>query len=56
MESIVGYMEKYDYENLLLCQDKALNFKAIIALHDTTLGPAPLAGAECGSMKARWMP
>jgi leucine dehydrogenase len=40
MESIVGYMEKYDYENLLLCQDRALNFKAIIALHDTTLGPA----------------
>jgi leucine dehydrogenase len=33
-------MEQYDYENLLLCQDKALNFKAIIALHDTTLGPA----------------
>jgi leucine dehydrogenase len=33
-------METYDYENLLLCQDKALNFKAIIALHDTTLGPA----------------
>jgi leucine dehydrogenase len=40
MESILGYMEQYDYENLLLCQDKALNFKAIIALHDTTLGPA----------------
>jgi leucine dehydrogenase len=40
MESIFGYMEKYDYENLLLCQDKALDFKAIIALHDTTLGPA----------------
>jgi len=40
MESIVGYMEAYDYENLLLCQDKALNFKALIAIHDTTLGPA----------------
>jgi len=33
-------MEKYDYENLLLCQDKALDFKAVIAIHDTTLGPA----------------
>jgi len=33
-------MEKYDYENLLLCQDKALDFKAVIAVHDTTLGPA----------------
>jgi leucine dehydrogenase len=40
MESVFAYMENYDYENLLLCQDKALNFKAIIALHDTTLGPA----------------
>ncbi|MFW6115178.1 MAG: Glu/Leu/Phe/Val family dehydrogenase [Thermodesulfobacteriota bacterium] len=40
MESIFGYMEDYDYENVFICQDKALNFKAIIALHDTTLGPA----------------
>ena len=40
MESIFGYMTKYDYENVFLCQDKALDFKAIIALHDTTLGPA----------------
>jgi leucine dehydrogenase len=40
LESILNYMEKYDYENLLLCQDKALDFKAIIAIHDTTLGPA----------------
>jgi leucine dehydrogenase len=40
MDNILGYMEKYDFENLFLCQDKALNFKAVIALHDTTLGPA----------------
>ena len=40
MELIFGYMAKYDYENLFLCQDKALDFKAIIAIHDTTLGPA----------------
>ncbi len=40
MESIFGYMETYDYENLLFCQDKELDFKAIIAIHDTTLGPA----------------
>jgi len=40
MESIFGYMEKYDYENLFLCQDKAIGLKAIIAIHDTTLGPA----------------
>ena len=40
MESIFEYMEKYDFENLFFCQDKALDFKAIIAIHDTTLGPA----------------
>ncbi|MBU1398550.1 MAG: Glu/Leu/Phe/Val dehydrogenase dimerization domain-containing protein [Pseudomonadota bacterium] len=40
MDNILAYMEKYDYENLFFCQDKKLNFKAIIAIHDTTLGPA----------------
>lgn len=40
MESIFGYMGKYDYENLFICQDRALGFKAVIAIHDTTLGPA----------------
>ncbi|MDQ0166855.1 leucine dehydrogenase [Bacillus horti] len=33
-------MEKYDYEQLVMCQDKASGLKAIIAIHDTTLGPA----------------
>ena len=40
MESILEYMQTYDFENLFFCQDKALDFKAIIAIHDTTLGPA----------------
>ncbi|MBW4084403.1 Glu/Leu/Phe/Val dehydrogenase [Paenibacillus sp. S150] len=33
-------MERDDYEELLFCQDKASGLKAIIAIHDTTLGPA----------------
>ena len=33
-------MEEYDYEQLILCQDKSTGLKAIIAIHDTTLGPA----------------
>lgn len=37
---IFTYMEKYDYEQLLFCQDKQSGLKAIIAIHDTTLGPA----------------
>ena len=40
MESMLAYMEKYDFENLLICQDRAICFKAVIAMHDTTLGPA----------------
>ncbi|MED1418912.1 MULTISPECIES: branched-chain amino acid dehydrogenase [Bacillus] len=37
---IFRYMEKYDYEQLLFCQDQNSGLKAIIAIHDTTLGPA----------------
>ena len=37
---VFQYMEKYDYEQLVICQDKASGLKAIIAIHDTTLGPA----------------
>lgn len=37
---IFTYLEKYDYEQLVFCQDKQSGLKAIIAIHDTTLGPA----------------
>jgi len=37
---IFDYLEKYDYEQLVFCQDRATGLKAIIAIHDTTLGPA----------------
>jgi len=40
VNSIFDYMERYDYEHIFLCQDRGLNFKAIVAIHDTTLGPA----------------
>ncbi|RAL26545.1 Glu/Leu/Phe/Val family dehydrogenase [Thermoflavimicrobium daqui] len=33
-------MAKYDYEQLVFCQDENSGLKAIIAIHDTTLGPA----------------
>src|SRR5690625_1738015 len=33
-------MEEYDYEQLVVCQDKNSGLKAFIAIHDTTLGPA----------------
>ncbi|MDE5412225.1 MAG: branched-chain amino acid dehydrogenase [Bacillaceae bacterium] len=34
------YMELYNYEQVVVCQDKESGLKAIIAIHDTTLGPA----------------
>ncbi|MFC7684774.1 Leu/Phe/Val dehydrogenase [Ureibacillus sp. GCM10028918] len=37
---IFKYLEKYDYEQVVFCQDKTSGLKAIIAIHDTTLGPA----------------
>nr|WP_239587014.1 Glu/Leu/Phe/Val dehydrogenase [Bacillus ectoiniformans] len=33
-------MERYDYEQLVFCQDQTSGLKAIVAIHDTTLGPA----------------
>lgn len=37
---IFEIMENFDYEQLVFCQDKASGLKAIICVHDTTLGPA----------------
>lgn len=37
---LFDYLQKYDYEQLLFCQDRESGLKAIIAIHDTTLGPA----------------
>ncbi|MFC5557837.1 Glu/Leu/Phe/Val dehydrogenase dimerization domain-containing protein [Ureibacillus thermophilus] len=48
---IFKYMEKYDYEQLIFCHDKNSGLKAIIAIHDTTLGPA-LGGARMWPYKS----
>lgn len=37
---IFDYLERYDYEEVIIAQDKDSGLKAIIAIHDTTLGPA----------------
>lgn len=37
---IFKYIEDYDYEQLVFCHDSVSGLKAIIAIHDTTLGPA----------------
>ena len=37
---IFDYIEKYDYEQLVFCHDQTSGLKAVICIHDTTLGPA----------------
>lgn len=38
--NIFDYLKEYDYEQVVFCQDKHSGLKAIIGIHDTTLGPA----------------
>jgi leucine dehydrogenase len=38
--TIFKALQTYDYEQLVFCQEKELGLQAIIAIHDTTLGPA----------------
>lgn len=37
---VLGRMEQHDHEEVLFCHDRATGLRAIIAIHDTTLGPA----------------
>ena len=37
---IFDLLEQYDYEQLMFCQDRGTGLKAIIAIHNTVLGPA----------------
>jgi len=39
-ELVLSRMEKYDHEEVLFCFDRPTGLRAIIAIHDTTLGPA----------------
>jgi len=40
LDSILPYIAHYDFENIFFCQDRSLNLDAVIAIYDTTLGPA----------------
>ena len=37
---VVGKMETMGHEQVVFCNDKVTGLKAIIAIHETTLGPA----------------
>lgn len=50
---VVERMSKYNHEQLLFCNDNATGLKAIIAVHNTHLGPA-LGELGCGIMPMSW--
>ena len=37
---VIEMMTQMNHEQLVFCNDKETGLKAIIAIHDTTLGPA----------------
>lgn len=37
---VIEYMERHGYEQLVLCHDPGTGLRAVITIHDTTLGPA----------------
>jgi leucine dehydrogenase len=39
-DPVIANMATYDHEQLLFCQDKATGLRAIIAIHNTVLGPS----------------
>lgn len=47
---IIARMSQYDHEELLFCNDNATGLRAIIAVHNTTLGPA-LGGTRMWAYK-----
>lgn len=40
LNPVIGHMAEMDHEEILFCHDKATGLKAIIAVHNTVLGPA----------------
>ena len=44
---VIEMMTQMNHEQLVFCNDKETGLKAIIAIHDTTLGPA-LGPTKCG--------
>src|SRR5918999_1897167 len=37
---IFKFMEEHGHEQIVLCDDPSVGYRGIIAIHDTTLGPA----------------
>ncbi len=49
-KSVFGHMSSFDHEQVVFCNDNATGLKAIIAIHNTVLGPA-LGGTRMWAYK-----
>ena len=52
MTTVFDNMDSRDHEEIVFCRDKDTGLKAIIAVHNTAIGPA-LEGVGCGIMKMK---
>jgi leucine dehydrogenase len=52
-EKLFEYMEKYGFEEVRLCHEPSTGLKAVIVIHDTTLGPAG-GGTRRWVYKSEW--
>ncbi|MCB0761685.1 MAG: Glu/Leu/Phe/Val dehydrogenase [Flavobacteriales bacterium] len=50
VQSVIDQLSKFDHEQVLFCQDKTTGLKAIIAIHNTVLGPS-LGGTRMWAYK-----
>jgi leucine dehydrogenase len=50
---ITDYLRRYDFENVVVCNDSATGLRAVIAIHDTTLGPAA-GGCRMWTYASEW--
>ena len=48
MTALFDTMYAQDYEQVVFCADRGAGLKAIIAIHDTTLGPGARRYAHAG--------
>lgn len=50
---ITDHMERFDHENVIVCQERSAGLRAVIAIHDTTLGPAA-GGTRMWTYDTEW--
>ena len=52
--NIFDYMDEYEYEELAMYTDKQSGLRALVCIHDTTLGPACGGSAPTAASSTPW--